>query len=45
MYLLYIMMLLAQVRKHIPMITEDVSTENLYVLLGAELVHTHHEFP
>lgn len=41
--LLYIVMLLAKIREHVSMITIHISTEDLDVPGGTELVHSHHE--
>lgn len=37
------MMLQAQVREHVSMVTEDISTEDFNVSGGAKLVHSDHQ--
>lgn len=39
------MMLRAQVRKHVSMVTEDIPTEDFNVTFGAKLVHAYHQVP
>lgn len=42
---LNVVVLLSEVAEHVTIVTVDVPTEDLDAMLGAQLVHTHHQIP